>query len=173
MRCSWSYYVIYTRWGRMQSLYSCKEKLPREYVNSKGRARNMEQYNTWCTYNGRSWEHTHYSSLTRFTFWWRRHNSLDKIFWDNHYAGVWKVVSNSLDIDCLHGVTRCRVWFMSGRTRGQRSISVTCYFHFAILCFTRQFQTFISIKTISDVVPELLNRLYMWNDIRKISILNT
>ena len=109
MRCSWSYYVIYTGWGRMQSLYSCKEKLPREYVNSKGRARNREQYNTWCTYNGRSWEHTHYSSLTRFTFWWRRHNSLEKTFWDNHYAGVWKVVSNSLDIDCLHGDTRCRL----------------------------------------------------------------
>ena len=44
-------------------------------------------------------------SIARFTFWWWRHNRLAMTSqWpDNCDANTWQVISNSLDIDFIHG----------------------------------------------------------------------
>ena len=61
--------------------------------------------NPWMTLKTRIFTHHPRVSLARFTFCWWRHNRLAMTWqWpDNCDANTWQVISNSLDIDFIHG----------------------------------------------------------------------
>ena len=61
--------------------------------------------NPWMTLTTRIFTHHPRVSLARLTFCWWRHNRLAMTWqWpDNCDANTWQVISNSLDIDFIHG----------------------------------------------------------------------